>query len=373
MRYSEIDGIRGYASLVVLIYHMVFTPFGHLGLGQNPGFILFNATVAVHLFFILSGDALSAAFFSSRNYRDIDKLVIKRYFRLTMPILLSCWVIYLLMANGLDFHLLAAERTDNQVLLHYLPQKPDFGHMLIYSISGVYLDYNFETQAAFFESLKTAYNPLFWTMAIEMCGSILVFLLLYLFPRLARPHPVLLFLCAVFFILSRTFFGFIFGVLLGYWRQQGWLDAWRANRQWQVLSTLLLIGYVVASGLFLDSKSRDINLISAMFLVVLFYTNPLTIRFFRNALAKWLGAISFPLYAIHFAVLISLTSYMMLWSIDHGGLTHAAMAIISAVSMVVSIIAACLLRWIEVPYLRFLDLIANFVLDGEKARRQADQ
>lgn len=371
MRHSEIDGIRGYASLIVLLYHMIFTPFGHLGLGQNPGFILFNATVAVHIFFILSGDALSAAFFASRSYRDIDKLLIKRYFRLTMPILLSSWVVFLLMTNGLDFHLLAAQRTDNQVLLHYLPQRPDFGQMLIYSLSGVYLDYNFQTQASFFESLKTAYNPMFWTMAIEMCGSLLVFLFLYLFPRLANPHPILLFLCVAFFILSRTFAGFFFGICLGYWRHMGWLETWRTDRRWQILSTMLLAGYIIVSGLYLDSTNRDINMISAAVLILLFYTNPFAISFFRTPLAKWLGAISFPLYAIHFAVLISLTSGMILWSIDNGGITTTVMAIISGVSICVSIVAACLLRWVEIPYLRFLDHIVTYALEGDKPH-QAD-
>lgn len=370
MRHSEIDGIRGYASLVVLFYHMIFTPFGHMGLEQNSGFLLFNAIIAVQIFFILSGDALSAAFFASNNYKDIDKLLVKRYFRLTMPILLSSFVIFFLMSHGLDFHLEAARRINNQVLLHYLPQEPNFSEMLMYALAGVYFDYNFQTQASFYESLKTAYNPVFWTMAIEMIGSLLVFLFLYIYPRLTKPHVILLFLCAAFFILSRTFSLFFIGICLGYWRQMGWLDAWRTSPRWQIASAVIFTAYVLLSALFLDSKNRDISLISAVMLVFLFYTNNSFVAFFRTPFARWLGGISFPLYAIHFAVLISLTSWMILRAMEGDGLTSGAMAFISVISILLSILVACALRRIEIPYLRFLNLIAVYALgeDNEDSR-----
>lgn len=369
MRYSEIDGIRGYASLVVLLYHMIFTPFEHMGIALSPGFLLFNAAIAVQIFFVLSGDALSAAYFAHGDCRIVDKLVIKRYFRLTMLVLISSLITYFLMAHGLAYHQEAAKLTNNTTLSQYLPQQPDFSEALVYALSGVYMNYSFHTHGGFLDSLPTAYNPVFWTISVEMGGSILVFLFLYIFPRLAKPYSVLLFLCIAFLLLSRTFAGFFFGLLFGYFRQQGWLNKWRANLYWQYISSSALALYVLSFSLPINYANRDISLVAAVCLVFLFYTNNSMMYFFRTPFSKWLGSISFPLYAIHFPVLISLSSALIISSENSGGLTSTAMATISCISILVSLLLAALLRRIEQPYLKGLEYVASYAVGKSSPQR----
>lgn len=362
MRYHEIDGIRGFAALAVLFCHMIVTPFGHLEPILNPGFLLINGTLAVQIFFVLSGDALSARFFATGDTHVVDRLLIKRYFRLTFLIFISSLCIFALKFFDLDFHLVAARQTNNELLAAYLPQAPDFDAMLNYALAGVYVNYPFNSDADFYASLPTAYNPVFWSMALELSGSLLIFLFLYAYPRLKNPHSILLFLCGCSFLLFTSYAGFFLGLYFGYCRHQGKLDSWQNSKRWQHISMLILIGLTAVSGLLFSHLGRGAIVLLAALFVFLFYTNNAFLRLFRGPFARWLGALSFPLYAIHFAVLISATSVMIVWSVDHGGLTPLRMAAISSSSIVLSLMLAFLVQRIEAPYLRFIDKIATFAL-----------
>lgn len=95
-RYIEIDGIRGWAALSVVLFHFfpetfgVIFPFLH-----NPIFgFMSDGGLAVFVFFILSGDALSLSFFKTKDDKVITKIILARYFRLTFPIVISCFIVF---------------------------------------------------------------------------------------------------------------------------------------------------------------------------------------------------------------------------------------------------------------------------------------
>lgn len=96
--------------------------------------------------------------------------------------------------------------------------------------------------------------------------------------------------------------------------------------------------------------------------VGLFYSNALCLRFFQNGLSRFLGDLSFPLYVMHYAVLISLTSFAIVAGQGLFGLTPPAVAGIIALSLAACLLVAWLVRQIEKPYLRLLDFSVNYVL-----------
>ncbi len=364
-RLGEIDGIRGWAALAVLLNHVTHTPFGDLEPWLTlRGFVGTNGPFAVQLFFILSGDALSAGFFRRQDPRMIDRMLIKRYFRLTMPILVSCFVIFLLMYFGLTFNQQAAQAFNNPVLKGYLPQQPNFDDMMIYALAQVYTHFNFHTEASFLNSLPFSYNPVFWTMAVEMTGSLLVFLTLYMIPRVHNPFGLLVFLSVVFLTLFGTYAGFFVGMLLGYARHSGKLERWITSSHWQWASGLLLIAFLPLSCWILNSSIPK-NM-TAPLLIFLLYTNTRSLVFFRNRLSRELGTLSFPLYAMHFAVMVSLTCWLALLAHQHQSLTGLVMTGIILISIITSFLAAYALRAIETPYLRGLDVMADLVLGRTK-------
>lgn len=368
-RCEEIDGLRGIAALVVLLCHMIVTPFGHLEPILSPSFLLLNGTFAVQVFFVLSGDALSARFFATGDTGVIDRLVIKRYFRLTFLILISSFCIFLIKSFGQDWHIEAARVTNNALFAAYLPQAPDIDAMLRYALAGVYIDYAFHSDAAFYASLPTAYNPVFWSMALELSGSLLIFLFLYAYPRLQNPRLVLFFLCGASFLLFTSYAGFFFGLTLGYARHQGWLVRWQESRSWQWFSLGCLALLIVASCFPINTLGRGALVLLAGLLVFMVYTNKAMLRFLHCRAAQWLGKISFPLYAIHFAVLISLTSFLVIFLSRQEQLTLLTMAGVSVISICSSLAAAYLLWRIEFPYLMFLERVAADVLQPKTAKK----
>src|SRR6202012_2354517 len=104
-RLAELDGVRGWAALGVVCYH-VFWETLYIRAPEMRNIVtgvLFDGGLAVSLFFVLSGEALSAPFFQGKGDAAIRALAIKRYTRLAIPVLASCALIWALSAAGCLF------------------------------------------------------------------------------------------------------------------------------------------------------------------------------------------------------------------------------------------------------------------------------
>ena len=104
-----LDGLRGICCLLVVIDHCIgtFKPdlrwTGLDGIGGiirrivqlSPLNIVYNGSVSVYIFFILSGYVLSIKFFKHKDSRIVLDGVIKRIPRLMLPVLSSMIFMYL--------------------------------------------------------------------------------------------------------------------------------------------------------------------------------------------------------------------------------------------------------------------------------------
>jgi peptidoglycan/LPS O-acetylase OafA/YrhL len=175
-RFDMLDGVRGWAALSVVFFHVFWEIFGALVPAfRNPvtGF-LFDGELAVCVFFVLSGEALSAAFFAGKGDASTIRLAIKRYPRLATPILAASLVVFALDRLGLVFSHEAA------LIVHragwmgaWLPTSPTFVDTLRYALVDVF------TSAG----ADRAINPALWTMRVELPGSFIVFAILLIWKR----------------------------------------------------------------------------------------------------------------------------------------------------------------------------------------------
>jgi peptidoglycan/LPS O-acetylase OafA/YrhL len=310
-RALEIDGIRGWASFFVLVYHECYEMLNRLVPWLNSAWFapIFDGRIAVCVFFVLSGDALSTTFLS-RGATDpvaIDRLLVRRYTRLTIPILMSCILVYVLRLLHADFHQQGAiilERTT------WLGQFVEFPFSVVglirFAFMNVYIKY----------SIDTSYNPFLWTMAVEMIGSMLIFLMCYLWPRLRNPKAVVVGLTIMLFGLNSYFCLFFAGMFLGLLRSESFYadQMGSTGRQWASLAgfasvaLLLVAGYRRTLPLFYDFGV-------AIAVVFLLYSQRTLRGFLRGPLSRWLGDVSFPIYLVQFAVMMSFESWLaIVWN-----------------------------------------------------------
>ncbi|MBK4734297.1 acyltransferase family protein [Noviherbaspirillum pedocola] len=356
-RVSEIDGIRGWAALVVVLFHLIDELFGVLAptIRGASAHVLINGGLAVSVFFVLSGDALSLAYMRKKNINTLDTLLIKRYFRLTVPILLSCMCTYLLMKVGLTFNIEAAKIIHREDWLGaFIAFSPTLPSVLRYSIYTVYDGGN----------LKNSYNPFLWTMTIELLGSMLIILYLYVSERLTHPKFVIYGLI-FFLIAAKSYYSLFFaGLLLSQYREEGILQRFQSCFIWKISSILILLScvFILAVGLETSFYYLDLRMPVAIALVFCAYTSRAATAFFSSKFSRFLGTLSFPLYLVHFSIIISLTSYLIVETAKLGTLRSEHMIYIVSISTLASFIAAIIFRHLEAAGLMLVDLIPKFAL-----------
>ncbi|MGC8493809.1 MAG: acyltransferase family protein, partial [Syntrophobacteraceae bacterium] len=177
-RLHELDGIRGWAAFVVLIFHLSWCTFGNVHTVYTANWLKMpmDGGLAVLIFFVLSGDALSYPYLSTMRTSYLDRVLLKRYFRLSLPIFISCLAVYVLMKARLTYNAQAGMIVHSVWLENFIPFRPSLFGLLQYSLCGV-----------FFNNGIQIYDPFLWPMGIELLGSVILFGYLYLFKRLSRP------------------------------------------------------------------------------------------------------------------------------------------------------------------------------------------
>lgn len=347
-RLRELDGLRGWASLSVLLFHVFWEIFGTI-IPEFQNFLtagLFNGALSVSIFFVLSGEALSAAYWRTGDRLAVTHMALKRYPRLTIPIFWSCLIVFILIKADLVFS------ADAAVIVHrpdwlgsFLLFSADANNFLRYSLIGVYG----------MTATAEAYNPFLWTMRTEILGSFMVFLVLLAERYLARvrvwlPVAVLLGLATLFFVQKSLLACFMFGALFGLMHARGHFARLRSMPWVATLSVaIMLVGLAFSAHKQIvgHSGARPFTVIAVCFVFFAHCNAPVTAFLRDNPLSRFLGRISFTLYLVHFPVIISLTSFLIVTAKPNDILHLGTALAIAALTVAASIAAAMLFLPIE--------------------------
>lgn len=381
-----IEGYKGFACFCVMMSHFIAAFCNvwitalperiHNGskfellIGKTPLNLFYNGNFGVRVFFITSGFVLSYAFFRNGNENYLKRGAVKRYFRLILPVVLVNIVAYLLMKFGLTYHQEAAMISKSyDWLVAFNNFVPSFWGMLKEAFIG-----------NFFANEATYVGPL-WTMTYEMYGSLLVFAFLALFGKEKVRYP----LYVIFLLLFResNYCQFIAGIAVCDIMVHGgkYVEKYQ-SKKWLVWLTFFV-------GLFFSSYPsgtdqsktmyRLFNLnqwmdtvtvyhfIGALLMFFAILNSGLLQKFFELKPFAFLGKYSFGLYLIHWPVMISLSSYIVV-RYAGGALSYYKLILLDyCISMVViGVLAVLLTKFVDSKGIKLANKVADLCFAEEK-------
>lgn len=374
MRLVYLDGMRGLFALSVVVYHLffLFLPAAITGnpdamhlsgpweriLAWLPQF-LYNGNCGVCVFFVLSGFVLSCRFWEKRETSLLTSAALRRYLRLTLPALASVLLAYLLMKAGWmrsqEFFPVAKSLDNVGVVYHHAA---DVWAACMEGLWGIYFSYD----------VRLSYNPVLWTMAIELKGSFLSFAFLSIFGKTRRRWILYLFLAMVLW--DTYYLSFVLGVALSdlacssearsFWQALGR----KRFLTWGGLGPGILLSSYTADGRHgvfrwmhapvLDAMQVEseafYHILGAFFLIYAVLQEPVLQELFRKNFFAQLGRYSFAIYLVHVPVYCSLGGSVFLHFLRHGWSYGASVGLAAAASLpVIALLAWGLHHFVEKP------------------------
>ncbi|HET8685748.1 MAG TPA: acyltransferase, partial [Methanosarcina sp.] len=244
---TYLDGLRGIAAVNVMIMHffIILVPAmiysdrmpAHLGnleqiFSSTPLGLIGAGNFSVCIFFVLSGYVLTQKYFKTKDRNIIISGAVRRYIRLFVPVFAATILSFLLASTGVfHYYIEAGVISGNNNYASYWTFTPDLVDAVKHAVWGT-----------FFAGDDT-YNPVLWTMTVELYGSMLVFAIALLFG--GQRTRWTFYLAAVVFFLNSYYLAFIIGM--------GLADTFNSKSSVFKTNNKIVLSTVLVSGLFLGS------------------------------------------------------------------------------------------------------------------------
>jgi peptidoglycan/LPS O-acetylase OafA/YrhL len=325
-----------------------------------------SGNLAVCLFFVLSGFVLSLSFFVNKDHHFLMAGAARRYFRLMLPVLISVLLVFVVLtANGVHSQDAARVTESSNWLATYWNYKANFWQAIYQgSFGSVFRAINY-------------YNPVLWTIHVELYGSFLLFSFLALFGT-AKNRWIIYTLLLL--ITLKTYYPcFIAGIVLcDLWvNRPSYLQNLKQSLVWPLLVIGCLLGAwsttSIYHSVYADIHVPGFNSSHIELLAHIIGTVCIVIAVLRLAplqrvltwrLFAYLGRISFSLYLTHFIILGSFASWLFVVLSHHlnYGLSFIGM-FIPALGLTL-LVATLFERYIDVPAIRIAKLLGAAFTNG---------
>lgn len=343
-RLAALDGLRGWASLSVVVFHYCWETFGVL-YPQFRSFVpsfLGNGNVAVAIFFTLSGYVLTLRRWGRVDNGILPLVLFRRYLRLTIPIMALVLITWAIMSLGIDFNRPASVVVNRPEWLgSFGGFPPDFIQAVWFGAARVY-----------WLAPTSNYGPFLWTMICEFIGSMVVLTVSHWSRSRWVPYLVLLALTRLMAIYFPQACCFSVGALLALMQADGLIFRKEPGRIQNIVATLVLIGTLVAAALLQKDGGAETRMPAAILGIVIFVSvvrSTWASSLLTTPVSRWLGHISFPLYLMQYPVLVVPSSWLILVVSDAGLLSPWTALGITVFGIVASVLAA----WTFVPVEQF--------------------
>lgn len=294
-RIKYIEGLKGIGALMVFFthYRMMGLFYPNSLFQENPILRLFMCgDLAVHIFLIVSGFCIALSVYNKMQYdiKELQTLVLKRYFRLSLPImfllLFEC-VMYLIDAFPPHEWVLQFGARQSAVEAYQDLSILKLPVAIFLSPVGINCGWLFPIWM-----LKYIFLGTFLIVIIRIGTSGLNFKL--------KLFWNIFFIC-VFGFISEYYLSVVFGNLLYEISANNTCNLKIKKSIKEIMAFLLLVLGIV---LFM-SLSMNINYVVAILLVSSVFMSDLLQKLLSLKVFVWLGTISFSLYLIHWPLICS--------------------------------------------------------------------
>jgi peptidoglycan/LPS O-acetylase OafA/YrhL len=344
-RYAALDGLRGWAALCVLVFHLFWEVFGVLFpvFRTYPFKVIADSHLGVALFFVLSGYVLTRARWARAN-DNLALTLAGRYLRLVVPILATALIVFVI--GTLD---LARTAEAGQIVnrARAVGDLMNFHPTLIGALQFSFLD-------VFYVGIGGKYDPFLWTMTVELAGSFIVLTVSQF--KLRAWQPIVLTLIALIGLRTWTPIApMAMGALLAL--RDSDQPPPRPTGFWAVAAVVVLL---LVAAVFMDNGNMQMQTQVAALGIVYVATgdNPVS-RFLAAPFSKWLGHLSFPIFLMQFPVIVTLTSALIVVAHGAGVLSVWAAAGICLASIGATFALAYVLVPIDALAIRLSRLVRN--------------
>ncbi|STQ60458.1 Acyltransferase family [Pseudescherichia vulneris] len=371
----HVDGLRGFACLMVVFSHLalIFYPGLHdPGLINDNLFIsfifnssfsfLYSGTAAVYIFFTLSGFILSHAFMNGKDVlENVTSMVSKRYFRLAIPAIASCIFCFVVVTNT----------TPETGMLS--------GWIQSYKVANPSLFdavYSGAVHAFFGEG--SAYNPVLWTMKIELIGSFLTYFTCIILIKCDKKPLLLLFFGLMLFLSTLPqkekygYMAFLFGVYIytsSFSIKKGTalvlaaIGVYAGGVHYGSSPYIYTIYY---SRFFLNGEESNayilFNFISGIVITFAILTNGTLKKAFSNKAFVYMGKVSFSVYLFHlpFLFVVAVWLFNAFYVRNLGYATSAISASLLSIGMIYGL-ANFIFKLVDYPSMKISNKISTFL------------
>jgi peptidoglycan/LPS O-acetylase OafA/YrhL len=303
MRLAHLDALRGLAAISVAIFHFKLAfPSASLAmpvLDSTAFGALLNGHFAVEAFFALSGYLFMFKFLGASS-GDAARAVVKRYLRLTLPVLGASLIAWILFCAGAFANQEAAPKAGSAWLADWYKFEPSLWLAFYEPLLGMYIGID----------PASTYNISLWTIIYELFAVAGVIGLAVVMPRLAAPWRVLVMVCAAALTWETYAFAFILGASVALVRK---------TRDTQLSSlACFAIGFLGLSLGAIAGPAAAFPRIAwpagAVLLLIAIDSGPAVRKAMSARWLAWLGSLSFGIYVMHFLTVNSVAARVYLWT-----------------------------------------------------------
>lgn len=195
-------------------------------------------------------------------------------------------------------------------------------------------------------------NPFLWTMHYELIGSMLVFTILLAYRYLVHPWLIVIGSAIVLSMIDGGYSNyacFLFGMWIAFARQSGFMQKVSEAKYSQLISAAL-IGFIAIFGGLKRLNGGFVWEHAVVFgvpFMVAIAVNKNATAFLSSKVSLFLGRISFPIFVLQFPVIVSITSWAIVYANADGVISLPDAGWIIFLSLASSVIASLLFSPVE--------------------------